>query len=203
MSGKSSGQATKANIILQSFLLFCTRQYEEVTYPDIEQATGLRRGSILYHFKTKQELFDAVVEATLLDKSAILEVPIPEGDVLRNFIDGFVCNCRRTQKSLAVHGIDHVFRAYYILGSSAYCHFDQFGKRLRQMRKVELGVWARVVSKAVEKGEIATTIDAELLARMFVDIYYGHAASSLRGDRPDGLEVLHKELMTLYKLVRS
>ena len=195
--------ATRSNIIMQSFLLFCSRQYEEVTYPDIERATGLRRGSILYHFRSKQELFEAVVESALLDTSAILDVPIPEGDVLRNFIDGFVQNSLRLQKSLGVHGIDHVFRAYYILGSSAYCHFDQFGKRLRQMRKVELGVWARVVSKAVEKGEIATTIDAELLARMFVDIYYGHAASSLRGDRPDGLEVLHKELMTLYKLVRS
>ena len=203
MRGRTSGHITRENIIRQSFILFCTKQYEEVTYPDIEQATGLRRGSILYHFKTKQELFDAVVESMLLDTTNLLNIPLPEGDVLKNFIDGFIDNGIELQKSMAAHGIENVFLAYMIIASNAFCHFQQFDKRLRQMRKVELGVWLQVVNKAIEKGEISNAVEANLLARLFVDTYYGHAASALREDRKGEIQVLQKELMALYNLVKS
>ena len=203
MSGKMSGAVTKENIILQAFILFCTKQYEEVTYPDLERATGLRRGSILYHFKTKQELFEAVVEAMLLDTSTILKIPIPEGDVLKNFIAGFILNCERNQKAFAAHGIKNVFLAYTIIASSAFCHFDQFEKRVRQMRKVELDVWKQVISKAVEKGEIHDTVETDMLARIFIDTYYGHAASALREDRSAELRMLQTELSILYDLVKK
>ena len=183
-------------------MLFCTRQYEEVTYPDIEQATGLRRGSILYHFKTKQELFDAIVESMLLDTSNILDIPLPEGEVLKNFIAGFIGNSIKLQKTMAGRGLENVFLAYMIIASNAFCHFEQFEKRLRQMRKVELGIWKQVVKKAIENGEISNAVEANLLARLFVDIYYGHAASALREDRKGEIQVLQKELMALYNLVK-
>ena len=203
MKGRSSGATTKSKIILESFMLFCSKQYEEVTYPDLEQATGLRRGSIIYYFKTKQELFDAVVESMLLDTSSILNIPIPEGEVLKNFIAGFILNCIKTQKEMENHGIENVFLGYLIIASSAFCHFDQFEKRLRQMRKVELNIWKQVISKAVEKGEITDTVGVDMLARIFIDTYYGHAASALREDRNEEIQVLQKELMTLYNFVKK
>ncbi len=203
MRGRSSGPATRSNIILQAFLLFSTKQYEAVTYLDIEQATKLRRGSILYHFKTKQELFEAVVETMLLDRSTILSIPIPEGEVLRNFITGFIQNCKKVQKTMTAHGIENVPLAYYIIGSNAFCHFEHFDKRLRQMRNVELGIWAQIVSKAIDKGEISDTIEAEILARLFMHIYYGHVCSAVRGDKSGDIQILHKELMTLYDLVKK
>ena len=203
MRTRTAGTITRANIINQAFILFCTKQYEEVTYPDIEQATGLRRGSILYHFKTKQELFDTVVESRLLDTTNILNIPLPEGDVLKNFIDGFIDNGIQLQKTMAAHGIENVFLAYMILTTNAFCHFAHFEKRLRQMRKVELGVWLQVVNKALEKGEISNAVEATLLARLFVDTSYGHAASALREDKKGEIQLLQTELMSLYNLVKN
>ena len=203
MRGRASGTITRSNIILQSFILFCTKQYEQVTYLDIEQATNLRRGSILYHFKTKQELFDAVVESMLLDRSSMLNIPVPEGDVLRDFIGGFIDNCVRTRKTMSALGIENVYLAYYIIGSNAFCHFDRFDKRLRQMRKVELDIWAQIVNKAVDKGEISGALGVKALARLFMNIYYGHIGSALRGEAGDDTQTLHKELLTLYDLVKT
>jgi AcrR family transcriptional regulator len=173
-----------------------------VTYLDIEQATMLRRGSIVYYYKTKQELFDAVVESMLLDQSAILNVPIPDGDVLKNFIADFVLNCKRLQKTMAAHGIKNVFLAYYIIGSNALCHFTDFDKRLRQMRKVELDIWTRVVNKAVVNGEISNTVDCETMARLFMNSYYGHGASAVRRQVLGDVELLHRELTALYNFVK-
>jgi AcrR family transcriptional regulator len=174
-----------------------------VTYFDIEQATMLRRGSIIYYYKTKQELFDAVVEAMLLDKSTILNVPIPDGDVLKNFIADFVLNCKRLQKTMAARGIKNVFLAYYIIGSNALCHFADFDKRLRQMRKVELDIWTQVVNKAVMNGEISDAVNTDTLARLFMNSYYGHGASAVRRQVSGDIDLLHKELTTLYNLVKS
>jgi AcrR family transcriptional regulator len=173
-----------------------------VTYLDIEQATQLRRGSIIYYFKTKQELFDAVVESMLLDKSTILNVPIPDGDVLKNFIAGFVLNCKKLQKTMAARGIKNVFLAYYLIGSNAFCHFADFDKRLRQMRKVELDIWTQVVNKAVANGEISDTIGTDTLARLFMNSYYGHGASAVRRQASGDLDSLHRELTMLYNFAK-
>jgi AcrR family transcriptional regulator len=174
-----------------------------VTYLDIEQATLLRRGSIVYYYKTKQELFDAVVESMLLDQSAILNVPIPDGDVLKNFISAFVLNCKKLQKTMATHGIKNVFLAYFIIGSNALCHFANFDKRLRQMRKVELDIWTQVLNKAVMNGEISDTVDSDTLARLFMNSYYGHGASAVRRQVSGDIDLLHKELTTLYNLFKG
>lgn len=99
---------------------------------------------------------------------------------------------------MAMHGITNVFRAYYIIGSSAFCHFEQFERSLRQMRKVELGIWMQIVSKAIRKGEIEDTV-----ARLFMNIYYGHAGSALRGEKSGDLQMLHRELLTLYGFVKK
>jgi AcrR family transcriptional regulator len=188
---------------LQSFILFCSRQYDQVTYADIEQATRLRRGSIVYYFKTKQELFDAVVESMLLRQSAIFDVPMPEGDVLRNFIAGFILNNQRAHKSLASHGIDNLYLAYYIIGSNAFCYFNNFEKRLRQMRDVELSVWRQIVKRAVEKGEITFPTGPDVLARMFMNLYYGHAGAVVRSDNASDVPQLQTEMEALYDLVKA
>ena len=202
MRGRASGHITRSNIILQSFLLFCSKQYEEVTYLDIEHATKLSRGSILYHFKTKQELFDVVVEYMMFERLTILNIPVPEDEILKNFIRDFIHNHTGNQKRMMNLGIRNVHLAYYIIDCNAFCHFANFDKRLRQMRDVELGVWVRMVNKAIDKGEISGTIEAEVLGSLFMKIYYGHIFSSLKEDKSGDIQQLHKELLALYDLVK-
>jgi AcrR family transcriptional regulator len=44
-------------ILLEAFKLFASKSYEQVTYNDFEKNTGLTRGTILYHFSSKELLF--------------------------------------------------------------------------------------------------------------------------------------------------
>lgn len=203
MGGRTSGPRTRANIIEQSFKLFSARQYDQVTYPDIERATDLRRGSILYHFKSKQELFEAIVETMLLNWSAALDVPLPEGEVLKSFLEGFVDNYRKGQKKAAAQGIKNIHLAYYTIENTAFCYFNDFDKRLRQTRCVEHHIWTNVLTRAVEKGEIDGATKPEVWARLFMNLYYGYVYSAIRDAGGGNVELLREDLFALYDRVKK
>jgi AcrR family transcriptional regulator len=202
MAGRTSGPRTRANIIEQSFKLFSSKQYDQVTYPEIERATDLRRGSILYHFKSKQELFEAVVETMLLNWSASLDTPLPDGEMLKSFLEGFVANCRKTQKAAAAQLIHNVHLAYYSIESTAFCHFKDFDKRLRQTREVEHRIWTNVLTRAQEKGEIDPAVEPEVYARMFMNLYYGYVYSGIRDANGGDANRLSEDLFALYDRVK-
>ncbi|MDR2910092.1 MAG: TetR/AcrR family transcriptional regulator [Bacteroidales bacterium] len=204
MAGKkTSGHITRAKIIEKSFKLFCMKQYDRVTYTEIERATDLRRGSILYHFKTKQELFEAVVETMLLNWSAALDVPMPEGDMLKNFIEKFVDNCTTMKKTAAAQGIKNIHLAYYTIENAAFCNFNDFDKRLRQTRDVENRIWTNVLTRAIEKKEIDDTVEPEIFARLFMNIYYGYVYSSIRDIDGGNICLLREDLFALYNRIKK
>ena len=47
-----NGKSTKDKLLIEAFKLFTSKPYDRVTFADLEQATGLSRGAILYHIKT-------------------------------------------------------------------------------------------------------------------------------------------------------
>lgn len=203
MSGKRSAHETRARIIEQSFKLFSSKQYDQVTYPEVERATDLRRGSILYHFCSKMDLFEAVVVESLLNWSASLDAPLPGGEVLKGFIEGLIDNCNKIQKSAAAQGIRNIHRAYYTIESTAFCHFKDFDKRLRQTRDVEQRIWTNVLTLAVEKGEIDPAVKPEIFARLFMSLYYGYVYSSIRDEEGGDMDRLREDMFALYDRLKK
>lgn len=201
--GRTSGKATREKIIFEAFILFSTNQYDKVTFAEIERVTGLSRGSIIYHFKNKQELFDAVVESCLLNRMSILNIPICDNDCLKAFILNFIQNCETVVKSMGGHGIKNINLANYIIESTAFCFFDGYSKRSHQMQEVEHAVWTQVVKRAREKKEIRDDIEPEMLALLFLKLYMGHAYSATKDENGCDLKQLHKELFILYDLVKT
>lgn len=61
-----NGKSTKDKLLIEAFKLFTSKPYDRVTFADLEQATGLSRGAILYHIKTKENLFLNVVKKLYL-----------------------------------------------------------------------------------------------------------------------------------------
>lgn len=216
---RAAGQRTRDRIIFEAFVLFCTRQYDNVSYLDLEQATGLTRGAITYHFKDKHALFAAVIERHWLGaKMLVLDIKLRKSDVLRSFIDDYTRNCEKLKRTLTGRGIRNVSRAYSILESSAFCFFDNFGERYRQMRQSELAIWTRAIEQAARQGEISLAAEVEdgavagcgsaaptaaALAMLFMNIYTGHISASTKSETGVDTRQLRAELLTIYELVRE
>ncbi|MBO9610824.1 MAG: TetR family transcriptional regulator [Paenibacillaceae bacterium] len=61
------GEHTKKRIALRAKALFEQKGYSAATMDEIREAAGASKGSIYYHFKSKDELFLYILELTMLE----------------------------------------------------------------------------------------------------------------------------------------
>ena len=59
----TKGTTNRQRIVEAADRLFYVRGYNQTSFSDISDATGLPRGNFYYYFKTKEDILDAVVEA--------------------------------------------------------------------------------------------------------------------------------------------
>lgn len=199
--GRNTGAITKKKLLLQSFVLFSTKPYDKVTFSDIEKVSGLSRGAVLYHFASKQEIFNAVIETSLLNRSLFLDLPIKENNPLENFILDFIKNYSSAIKEMVKCGIKNMNLAYYNIESQALYFYNQYDKLSRQMRSTEVKIWTMVIKKAQEKNEIKNNINPESLATLFLDTYYGYTFAAAKEEKDCDSDCLLKELMLIREMV--
>jgi len=62
MARKNNPQQTKENILSVSTKLFLEKGYDQTSMQDIVAALGMSKGAIFHHFKSKEDIFDAVID---------------------------------------------------------------------------------------------------------------------------------------------
>jgi TetR/AcrR family transcriptional regulator, transcriptional repressor for nem operon len=91
-----SDNATRDRIIEAADRLFYQQGYEHTSFSDIAQIVEISRGNFYYHFRTKDEILDAVVSARLTSTRAMLDRWEIEGeqpgDRLRSFVRMWIEN---------------------------------------------------------------------------------------------------------------
>lgn len=90
------GKATQDRIVQAADTLFYRRGYEHTSFADIADVVEISRGNFYYHFKTKDEILDAVIDYRLDDSRAMIaqweaETADPENRI-RRFIDILIEN---------------------------------------------------------------------------------------------------------------
>ncbi len=89
-------KTTRNEIIAAADQLFYRRGYEHTSFSDIADVVQISRGNFYYHFKTKDEILDAVIEARLASTRKMLERWELEGeqpgDRIRSFIHILIAN---------------------------------------------------------------------------------------------------------------
>jgi TetR/AcrR family transcriptional regulator, transcriptional repressor for nem operon len=87
---------TRDQIIEAADQLFYRRGYEHTSFADIAAAVRISRGNFYYHFRTKDEILDAVIDARLAATRSMLERWEIEGegpaDRIRSFIQILIAN---------------------------------------------------------------------------------------------------------------
>lgn len=87
---------TRDHIVEAADRLFYRQGYEHTSFSDIADAVQISRGNFYYHFKTKDEILDAVINARLANTRAMLDRWEIEGatpaDRIRCFIQILVAN---------------------------------------------------------------------------------------------------------------
>jgi AcrR family transcriptional regulator len=89
-------RGTREEIVEAADGLFYRHGYDHTSFADIAAAVRISRGNFYYHFKTKDEILDAVIERRLGDTRGMLAQWEIAGDTpsarLRSFIDMLIVN---------------------------------------------------------------------------------------------------------------
>lgn len=89
-------KTTRDLIVETSDRLFYENGFDHTSFADIAGPVGISRGNFYYHFKSKDEILDAVIELRLANTAAMLAA-WAEGDDdpaarIRSFIDMLIAN---------------------------------------------------------------------------------------------------------------
>jgi TetR/AcrR family transcriptional regulator, transcriptional repressor for nem operon len=92
----AEARTTRDRIIEAADQLFYRQGYERTSFTDIADAVRISRGNFYYHFKTKDEILDAVIEARLANTQKVLDRWTIEGKTpterIRSFIQMLMAN---------------------------------------------------------------------------------------------------------------
>ncbi|WP_108812993.1 TetR family transcriptional regulator [Sphingorhabdus sp. Alg231-15] len=81
---------TREKIITAADRLYYERGFDATSFADVAEVVGISRGNFYYHFKTKDEMLDAVIERRILERAAMLDGWIDAGQSPKQCIASFI-----------------------------------------------------------------------------------------------------------------
>lgn len=160
-------------ILLPTFKLFLTYNYERVSTSKLEEETGLTRGAIFFKHKTKESLFKAVIDRYILQFQS--ESSNIQAESLKEYIDLYLEGIEIRMEQMQSLGIANVHRSYFNLLYQALQYYPDFSDKVTEMFCENIKKWEEIVSAAKESGEIKSICDIHKTAVQFKYIYSGMA----------------------------
>ena len=84
------GIATRSKLLNDAFKLFSEKSYEKVSFSELEKASHISRGAMVYYFKNKEGLFLEMLKTMILNKSSVKSVPTAYRQSLLSFYNYFI-----------------------------------------------------------------------------------------------------------------
>jgi TetR/AcrR family transcriptional regulator, transcriptional repressor for nem operon len=175
----SKARDTKVHILEQSAILFNQRGYAGASMSDVMRVTGLQKGGIYNHFRSKDELaLDAFDFAVNL--------------VQQQFMGALKGKRHAVDRLIAILTVyEHMVDQPPVLGGcpilNTAVESDDAHPALRERAQGAMDVWRRlihrIVSKGILRGELQPTVDADTVATIMIATIEGAVMlSKLYGD---------------------
>lgn len=192
---------SKGLILIEAFKLFAYNNYDQVTFTKLEEATKLTRGTIMYHFTSKELIYKAVIHEFVLKRSTI-ESLLPV-DSFRKNIHNIIKFYSEEKKHFKHLGIKNINRAFCNIEFIALSNLESAEEVGQNWYNSEKKIWVELLSRAIETNEIRDDINIDSTAEIFLNQYI---AISYRGvSRKNGFDekLLENTLIGIYNLIKK
>jgi AcrR family transcriptional regulator len=191
-------------ILQEAFKLFATKSYEQVTYNDFEKNTGLTRGTILYHFASKELLFREVVNKYVFNDHSIAKYLQHHRNIsLKDFLDLYLNTVTNFKAIFSSHGIENMNRALLNIENQAIHYYPSIMENAIKWQESEIAEWMTVLQNAIASGEIKGNVNISILSRFFQNIYYGTSYSGIMLSNGFDTETLREEFVFIYNAIKN
>lgn len=166
---------SKKKILENAFNLFLTESYSSVSMQNIQNASGVSRGAIYHHFKSKEEIFEEIVNEYLIPTFSVYSmIQEDEKSSLQNMIYASI-KCRQNHINLLkeVTSFKLVDFYFFKLIFQATEHSKDFTEKINVLSEKEFNSWRNGIQAAMRTGEIRPDIDLDYVAQSFMTIPLG------------------------------
>ena len=190
----------------EAFKLFLTKDFNIVPLKQIERSLNLSRGCMSYHYPTKQELFNDVIDYYILHKQnannkmqGAFNLSLLE--FIHFYVDKVASTKNEMQQFLSDDDSNNITNAYLKLISQAECYYPNFKQIAQEIKQYEVILFEKIIKRAQEKKEIKPELDSLLLAQHFRYLFHGQSYDDALNN---GLDVdrLKKQFMFLYNIIK-
>jgi AcrR family transcriptional regulator len=193
---------TKIKLLEEAYKLFTSEPYDQVTFDDLEKATKLSRGAILYHIRTKENLFREVINKYVFDRNSLQKLLENNPKIgLWDFILAFLEESKTMKSEMKELGIKNPNLAMYNIECSAF-FFPDISSMAKEWVIKEEEAWAHVLNNALENKEIKEDTDIPLMTTIFQDMLLGNAYHGIVFPKGQDLVMLKKEFGFLYNMIK-
>lgn len=162
---KEEAAVTRAAVLKAALAVFSAKGYAAATLDDVASAAKVTRGAIYWHFKSKADLYNTLVEELSARGASVVQQAAAEGgtflDILRRI---FVRLC-------AVIEDDREVRAVMELGlfKTGYAPELQAGRKKQlEAGQAQLAGIAEAMKLGIAQGALRDDIDPLEMARAFI-----------------------------------
>jgi len=152
-------QARQEQILQAARQVFAAQGFHNTRMSDIAQATGVSQGTLYHYFRSKDELFLAVLNVWNEQiKNVVEQLPAAEVDVTDKFwmVNQLAVNFFETGEDLLPVLVE--YWAYLLHNADAAAHFRQFFLTMQQSFK-------EIIRQGVDAGEFKP-VDVELASTL-------------------------------------
>lgn len=200
MRRKNEDNENKKKILLESFKLFASKPFGEVSYSEIQKATGLSRGAILYHIQSKENLFNLILHKLIFERNSISKFDITQK--LWDNILAYIEEREKEQNEFKEMGIENINKAFINIECAGFYFQEKMHELTVNWINSELNFWKILIKNAVDNSEITNNIDIDKEARLFMNVFLG--ASYVGIGLPFGydLNLLREDFEYLYNKIK-
>jgi len=160
---KEDAEKTRQQIIHSALSLFSQNGYTNTTLANIAAHAGFSRGPIYWHFKNKDELFEAVLRLSQDPLAELVETSRQASGSLLKAIDYF-CDCW-LRWLVTDAGYRQSFEIF-LNKTELTNNLDRTLKKERELTNNLIGVLSDLVSRGQQNGEIRKDYPAKKLGLM-------------------------------------
>lgn len=172
--------ATKEHIIIVASKLFLQKSFKEATMKDIVNETGLSKGAFYHYFTSKEQLFLETLEYLFntvfihrydkYSRKSFYQFYHDYINAVKTMGQSYFEKLNENEKDEISFNINH-----FDLVFDALKLFPEFKEKAIIQFDGELNLWADSVRRARERGEIASAMSDEQIAKMFIYLSDGIA----------------------------
>jgi len=195
---------TKDFIIKTAFILFLKKGYKAVTMHDLERETGLTKGAFYHYFKSKEDIFIAVIDDYHLSQKGNSPSEFENHSSLAEFIDfqinEITLRISNLRSQTDIEDPDPFFISLII---EARKYYPGFTEKTKKHSKATINIWENKIREAQLNKEIKKEIDAVILAETMISICMSMFKYIMIKETPEfAIEILKRQFALVYDLIK-